>query len=71
MKWVRQMVNVNFYEKEELILSQLLKNVPEEGAGVKIKGRKGKIIGVERTGRNSVNVQVELIAKNAEDSKKR
>ncbi|OIJ09355.1 hypothetical protein BKP35_16960 [Anaerobacillus arseniciselenatis] len=65
------MVNVNFYEKEELILSQLLKNVPEEGAGVKIKGRKGKIIGVERTGRNSVNVQVELIAKNAEDSKKR
>ena len=65
------MVNVNFYEKEDLILSQLLKNVPKEGAGVKIKGRKGKIIGVERTGRNSVHVQVELIAKNAEDSKKK
>ena len=65
------MFNVNFYEKEDLILSRLLKNVPEEGTGVKIKGRKGKIIGVERTDRNSVHVQVELLAKNAEDSKKK
>ena len=71
MKWVRQMFSVNFYEKEDLILSQLLKNVPEEGAGVKIKGRKGKIIGVERTERNTVHVQVDLLAKNAEDSKKK
>ncbi len=47
------------------------KILSEEGAGIKIKGRKGKIISVERTDRNTVHVQVELLAKNADVSKKR
>lgn len=70
MKWVRQMVNVNFYEKGDLVLSQILKTVPEEGAGIKLKGRKGIIKSVETTDKNIVHVQVETIVKK-EDSKKK
>ncbi|MDG5789755.1 hypothetical protein QA612_20050 [Evansella sp. AB-P1] len=55
------MYHVNFYEKRDIVLSQLLKSVPAEGAGIKIKGRKGKVVSVENLHNNIVHVEVETV----------
>lgn len=39
---------VHFFENKNLLLTQLLKNVPSLDGDLKIKGRKGKISSVEQ-----------------------
>jgi hypothetical protein len=52
---------VNFYENRNLLLSQLLKQVPAVGDELKIKGRKGKVANVTAEG-SKIDVQVKLEA---------
>ncbi|WP_026692303.1 hypothetical protein [Peribacillus kribbensis] len=56
---------VYFYENKNLLLNQLLARLPEVGAPLTIKGRKGKISSVECIDDNKKYiVQVELAAVN-------
>ncbi|MFN7250415.1 MAG: hypothetical protein ACK4M9_06420 [Anaerobacillus sp.] len=55
------MVNVVYYEKSDILLSQLLNEVPSEGQGIKIKGRKGVVLRVERINEKKFHVHVELM----------
>nr|WP_306453956.1 hypothetical protein [Bacillus sp. FJAT-45350] len=57
-----------YIEKRDILLSQLLDEVPAVGQGIKIKGRKGKVLDVERIKENTFHVQVELLK---EDKNKR
>jgi phage-related protein len=54
-------VNVVYYEKSDILLSQLLNEVPTEGQGIKIKGRKGEVLRVERINEKKFHVHVELM----------
>lgn len=54
------MFAVHFYEKRNLILSQLLNQVPTINSEIKIKGRKGKIINITEIEQNKFHIQVEL-----------
>ncbi|MBU9712288.1 hypothetical protein [Evansella tamaricis] len=64
------MFNVNFYEKRDLVLCQLRENVPEEGEGIKLKGRKGTVLSVEKVDEKTVHVLIETLKK-ADDSQKK
>ncbi|WP_373558529.1 hypothetical protein [Bacillus sp. FJAT-45350] len=65
---MKELVNVVYIEKRDILLSQLLDEVPAVGQGIKIKGRKGKVLDVERIKENTFHVQVELLK---EDKNKR
>ncbi|WP_251550782.1 hypothetical protein [Neobacillus muris] len=53
------MYAVYFYENKNLLLCQLVKQVPSVGEDVKIKGRKGKVSSVTNE-EDHYNIQVVL-----------
>ncbi|SHR58459.1 Uncharacterised protein [Mycobacteroides abscessus subsp. abscessus] len=55
---------VTYYDNRNVLLTQLLKNLPAEGENVKIKGRKGKITAVSPIDEKVVHVFVALEAVN-------
>ena len=55
-----EMFAVHFMEKNIVILTQVLRDIPSIDADLKIKGRKGKVIGVQETEENGIQVQVEF-----------
>ncbi|RXJ00263.1 hypothetical protein DS745_12070 [Anaerobacillus alkaliphilus] len=55
------MVNVVYYAKGDILLSQLLNEVPLEGQGIKIKGKKGEVLRVEKINEKKYHVQVEFL----------
>ncbi|MDQ0254820.1 hypothetical protein J2S74_002199 [Evansella vedderi] len=69
------MFYVTYFEKTNLLLSQILKRAPSEGEEIKIKGRKGKVVGVNSIDEKNVHVQIifENVKKNKPtvDPKKR
>ncbi|WP_216829761.1 hypothetical protein [Alkalihalobacterium elongatum] len=68
------MYNIHFYEKRNLLLSQLLTSVPSVDGAVKIKGRKGKVMSVNSISENIYHVEITLENKNkkaAEQSNKK
>jgi hypothetical protein len=54
------MFNVHFFEKKDLLLSQLREQLPSEGEDLKIKGRKAKVSSVTSIDEKSIHVQVIL-----------
>jgi hypothetical protein len=54
------MFNVHFFEKRDLLLSQLREQLPSEGEDLKIKGRKAKVSSVTSIDDNNIHVQVIL-----------
>lgn len=64
-----KLVNVVYFEKNDILLSQLLNEVPSEGQGIKIKGRKGKILSVERINEKKFHVQVEFLKEEKNNKK--
>ncbi len=54
------MFAVHFMEKNIVILTQVLRDIPSIDTDLKIKGRKGKVIGVQETEENGIQVQVEF-----------
>lgn len=54
------MFNVSFFENKNLLLSQLLKNVPSVGEDLRIKGRKGKVLSVNSIDEKKIHIQVIL-----------
>ncbi|MGO4890365.1 hypothetical protein ACJ2A9_21670 [Anaerobacillus sp. MEB173] len=60
------MITVHYYENKNLLLSQLLENVPSVGDNVKIKKRKGKVVSITKLDEMTLQVQVtlEVIKKN-------
>ncbi|MFA9556775.1 hypothetical protein ACERII_05695 [Evansella sp. AB-rgal1] len=57
------MYNIIFYEKNDHVLSQTRESVPEEGDGIKLKGRKGNVVSVETGEDNIVYILVDLAKK--------
>lgn len=55
---------VTYYENRNVLLTQFLKSLPEEGQNVKIKGRKGKVTSVSPIDEKKVHVYVALEAVN-------
>ncbi|MEH7223475.1 hypothetical protein V7112_06615 [Bacillus sp. JJ1566] len=66
---------VHYFENKNLLLTQLVQNVPSVDEVVKIKGRKGKVTKITDIDERNVHVQIELeriVKKKAvDDSKKR
>lgn len=67
---------VYFLENKNLLLSQLVNNVPAVGDKLTIKGRKGTVTSVDKVDENKFNIQVTLekVVKKqlvAEDPKKK
>jgi hypothetical protein len=56
------MYAVSFFEKKNLLLSQLLRRVPVEGENLTIKGRKGKVAAVSTEDGRKFQVQLVLEA---------
>ncbi|MFB7140388.1 hypothetical protein [Bacillus sp. AFS017336] len=54
------MIVVHYIEKNVELLNQLLKNVPNTGDVIHIKGRKGTVLNVNPVNDKHVNVIVEL-----------
>ena len=54
------MFAVHFTEKNIIVLTQVLRDIPAVDDELKIKGRKGKVIGVQETEENGIHVQVEF-----------
>ncbi|WP_102346386.1 hypothetical protein [Bacillus sp. Marseille-P3661] len=54
------MYSVHFFENKNLLLSQLLNQVPSVNEDLKIKGRKGKVSSVHPIDEKSVHVQIIL-----------
>lgn len=54
------MFAVHFMEKNMVILTQVLRDIPSIDDDLKIKGRKGKVISVQETEENGIQVQVEF-----------
>lgn len=54
------MYAVHFMEKNIIVLTQVLRVIPAVDDELKIKGRKGKVISVQETEENGINVQVEF-----------
>lgn len=52
------MMVVHFLENKNILLTQLLKNVPSVGDQVVIKGRKGKVSNVTSVDENQIQVQL-------------
>jgi hypothetical protein len=51
---------VHYFANKNLLLTQLVQNVPVVEDAIKIKGRKGKVINVTDIDGRNVHVQVEL-----------
>jgi hypothetical protein len=60
MKQVNRMYIVYFYENRNLLLHQLRQSVPAEGEEFKIKGRKAKVVSIQSSEGNQVQVHVSL-----------
>ncbi|ADU28868.1 hypothetical protein [Evansella cellulosilytica] len=60
------MNHVIFFEDNDLLLSQIRDVVPQEEEGIKLKGRKGKVLTVKNKYRNVYHVEVELMKKKQE-----
>ncbi|RUL48685.1 hypothetical protein [Lysinibacillus antri] len=54
------MYAVHYFEKKNLLLNQLLNQVPAQGSQIKIKGRKANILAVNEVAPNKYHVFVEL-----------
>ncbi|WP_427138585.1 hypothetical protein [Psychrobacillus psychrodurans] len=54
------MYAVHFMEKNIIVLTQVLRDIPVVEDNLKIKGRKGKVISVQETEENGIHVQVEF-----------
>ncbi|MCZ8539622.1 hypothetical protein SAMN04487786_1294 [Paenisporosarcina quisquiliarum] len=54
------MYAVHFMEKNIIVLTQVLRDIPAVEDNLKIKGRKGKVISVQETEENGIHVQVEF-----------
>ncbi|MDQ1143606.1 CBS domain containing-hemolysin-like protein [Bacillus sp. SORGH_AS 510] len=54
------MFAVHFLENKNVLLTQLLRRVPEEGEAIKIKGRKGTVAKVTNVDEKNIQVQVVL-----------
>lgn len=52
------MFTVHFIENKNILLSQLLQNVPTVGQDLKIKGRKAKVLSVETIDERTIHVKV-------------
>lgn len=70
------MTFVHFFEGKTLVLSQLLNQIPNLDDNIKIKGRKGKVLGVNQVEENIVHIQIvfdKVVAKQAllKDTKKK
>ena len=55
-----EMFAVHFMEKNMVILTLVLRDIPSIDDDLKIKGRKGKVINVLETEENGIQVQVEF-----------
>lgn len=55
-----EMYAVHFMEKNIIVLTQVLRDIPAVEDELKIKGRKGKVISVQETEENGIHVQVEF-----------
>lgn len=55
-----EMFAVHFMEKNIIVLTQVLRDIPTVDDELKIKGRKGKVISVQETDENGIHVQVEF-----------
>ena len=55
-----KMFAVHFMEKNIIVLTQVLRDIPAVDDELKIKGRKGKVITVQETEENGIHVQVEF-----------
>ncbi len=51
---------VHYFENKNLLLTQLVQNVPAVEDTIKIKGRKGKVINVTDIDGRNIHVQIEL-----------
>ena len=54
------MVAVHFIENNNVVLTQLTKQVPTVNEDIKIKGRKGKVLSVKNIDQNVIHVQVQF-----------
>ncbi|ALC86096.1 MULTISPECIES: hypothetical protein [unclassified Bacillus (in: firmicutes)] len=54
------MFAVFFYENNSIVLNQALRNIPSIDEDIRIKGRKGKVTGVQEMEENIIHVQVEF-----------
>lgn len=54
------MFAVHFFEKNIIVLTQVLRDIPAVNDDLKIKGRKGKVIAVQETEENGIHVLVEF-----------
>lgn len=71
-----KMFTVHFIENKNILLSQLLQNVPSVGQDLKIKGRKAKVLSVDTIDERTIHVKViqEVIKKKQQpvlDNKKK
>lgn len=55
-----EMYAVHFMEKNIIVLTQVLRDIPAINDELKIKGRKGKVISVQETEKSSFLVQIEF-----------
>ncbi|SDM58290.1 hypothetical protein SAMN05518871_101594 [Psychrobacillus sp. OK028] len=54
------MFAVHFMEKNIIVLTQVLREIPLVDTDLKIKGRKGKVVSVHETEKDGIHVQVEF-----------
>ncbi|UQW98810.1 hypothetical protein M2M59_07285 [Rummeliibacillus sp. G93] len=57
------MYTVHFLEGKNIVLSQLLRQLPKVGDDLRIKGRKGKVLEIIYNNEKSVNVNVHFEVK--------
>ncbi|MEH7384482.1 hypothetical protein V7147_03560 [Bacillus sp. JJ1521] len=51
---------VHYFENKNLLLTQLVQNVPSVDDAIKIKGKKGKVSKVTNIDEKNVHIQVEI-----------
>ncbi|MCC3357290.1 hypothetical protein [Bacillus sp. REN16] len=51
---------VHYFENKNLLLTQLVQNVPAVDEAIKIKGKKGKVLKVTNVDNRNVHIQVEF-----------
>ncbi|MFD1206593.1 MULTISPECIES: hypothetical protein [Sporosarcina] len=54
------MYSIHFYENDLYVLNQALQNIPVVNENIRIKGRTGKVISVEKVEENKYFVYVEF-----------
>lgn len=53
---------ISYIENRNVILCQFLKRAPSVGDAISIKGRKGKVVSVDKLDDKHIQVQVSLIS---------